>query len=294
MMLFGQSGLLVALAALAAAAPTQLAPRAVSSGTLNQLTLFAQYSAASYCTNNVNSPGDAVTCSGGYCPAVQSAGAKTLAEFDNVLDYGDVAGFLAVDSANKLLVLSFRGSRTVSNWIANLDFGQTDASSLCVGCKAHAGFLRAWSVVSDDVMPALTSAMAKYPGFRLVLTGHSFGGAVAALGATALRKAGYSLDLYTYGQPRVGNTALATYMTNQGSLYRVTHSNDLVPKLPPTWLGYTHASPEFWITSGDSAGVTANDITQINGIGSNAGNAGSDGDSIPAHNWYIVNIDGCQ
>lgn len=293
-MFFGQAGLLVGMAALAAAAPSQLVPRAVSSGTLDQLTLFAQYSAASYCANNVNSPGDAITCSGGYCPKLQSAGVKSLFEFDDSTEFGDVAGFLSVDTANKLLVLSFRGSRTISNWIANLDFGQADASSLCIGCKAHSGFLKAWTVVSDDVMPPLVSAMAKYPGFRLVLTGHSFGGAVAALGATALRKAGYKLDLYTYGQPRVGNTALATYMTNQGSMYRVTHSNDIVPKLPPPLLGYTHASPEYWITSGDNVAVTTKDITQVNGIGSKDGNAGSNGDSIPAHNWYIVNIDGCK
>jgi triacylglycerol lipase len=54
----------------------------VSSATLSELTLFSQYAAASYCTNNVNSAGDAVSCSGGYCPQVQSAGAKTLYEFD--------------------------------------------------------------------------------------------------------------------------------------------------------------------------------------------------------------------
>jgi triacylglycerol lipase len=58
----------------------------VSSATLSELTLFSQYAAASYCTNNVNSAGDAVSCSGGYCPEVQSAGAKTLYEFDEYVN----------------------------------------------------------------------------------------------------------------------------------------------------------------------------------------------------------------
>ena len=110
-------------------------------------------------------------------------------------EFGDVAGFLAVDNINQLVVLSFRGSRTISNWIANLDFGQTDASSLCSGCKAHSGFLKAWEAVADDLTPRVASATAANPSYRLVLTGHSFGGAVAALGGTALRNAGYTLDL---------------------------------------------------------------------------------------------------
>lgn len=100
-----------------------------------------------------------------------------------------------MDSTNKLLVLSFRGSRTISNWIANLDFGQTDASSLCSGCEAHSGFLKAWEAVADALTAQIASATATYPSYTLVLTGHSFGGAVAALGGTALRNAGYTLDL---------------------------------------------------------------------------------------------------
>lgn len=98
---------------------------------------------------------------------------------------------------------------------------------------------------------------------------------------------------FTYGQPRVGNTALATYMTNQGSLWRVTHTDDIVPKLPPASWGFTHASPEYWITSGDGVTVTTSDITEVTGVGSSAGNAGTSGDSVSAHNWYIVEIDGC-
>lgn len=228
-----------------------------------------------------------------------------------------MAGFFAVDHSNQLLVLSFRGSHTLSNWIANLDFAQTDASSLCSGCEAHAGFFKSWGTVANTLTAKIASAVATYPSYKLVLTGHSLGGALAAIGGTALRNAGYTLDLvsssgwkrpvqkvlamilmynfqYTFGQPRVGNTALADYMTNQGSLYRVTHTNDIVPKLPPASWGYTHASPEYWITSGDDVTVTTSDITEITGVGSTAGNAGSSGDSVSAHGWYIENIDGCS
>lgn len=112
-----------------------------------------------------------------------------------------MAGFLAADSTNRLLVLSFRGSRTIATWIANLDIELTDASSLCAGCEAHSGFLRSWETVSDEITSQIDSAMQTYSGYTLVFTGHSFGAAVATLGGTALRNAGYILDLVSYVWP---------------------------------------------------------------------------------------------
>jgi hypothetical protein len=101
----------------------------------------------------------------------------------------------------------------------------------------------------------------------------------------------------TFGSPRVGNPALATYITNQnlGANYRVTHLNDPVPHLPPESFGFRHTSPEYYITSPNNATVTANDITVCNGI-SNSDCNGSwsllDTD-VKAHGWYFNGITGC-
>lgn len=92
----------------------------------------------------------------------------------------------------------------------------------------------------------------------------------------------------------MGNEALSAYMTDQGSLWRVTHTNDIVPRLPPTSFGFSHASPEYWITSGNDVTVTTSDVEEISGIDSKAGNAGQAITEVEPHNWYIVNIDGCQ
>ena len=56
---------------------------AVSSDVLQQLDLFSQYAAASYCTNNVNSnsTGAKLTCAVGNCASVEKADTKTLYEF---------------------------------------------------------------------------------------------------------------------------------------------------------------------------------------------------------------------
>ncbi|RHZ54512.1 lipase family protein [Aspergillus thermomutatus] len=283
-----------AFAALGAAAPARLAERAVSSSVLQELSLFAQYSAASYCTNNINSTGTKLTCSAGNCPLVEAANTKTLSEFYDSSSFGDVAGFLVADTTNKLLVVSFRGSRTIDTWIANLDFGLDSISDVCSGCAAHGGFWKSWEVVANALTTEVNSALAAYPGYTLVFTGHSFGAALATLGAATLRKAGIAVELYGYGSPRVGNKALATFITAQGSNYRVTHTNDIVPRLPPRVFGFSHISPEYWITSGDDATVTTSDITVVQGIDSSGGNAGEDSTSVEAHNWYIGHIDGCQ
>ncbi|KAF9886465.1 hypothetical protein FE257_011370 [Aspergillus nanangensis] len=283
------------LLALTAAAPTQLTSRDVSSDVLTQLNFFAEYSAAAYCTGNVNSTGNKVTCSAGNCPNVQAADTQTLKEFFADNQYGELAGYIAVDNTNKLIVLSFRGSRTPANWIANLDFGFEDASALCDGCEVHGGFWKAWKVVADALTTEIANALSTYPDYTLVFTGHSLGAAIATLAATELQTTeGYSIELYSYGGPRVGNVELAEYITSLGDNYRVTHTDDIVPRLPPHIAGFRHSSPEYWITSANEEPVTTADVQVIEGVGSTDGNAGEASPSTSAHAWYFFEIAKCQ
>ncbi|RMJ23986.1 Extracellular lipase [Aspergillus sp. HF37] len=273
--------------------PTRSDLADVSANVLQQLTLFAEYSTATYCSSNLQSTGNSLTCAAGNCPTVEAASTKTLYEFENQADYGDVAGYVAADSTNKLLVVAFRGTTSADTWIANLNFAADDIDSVCSGCEAHGGFWQAWGSVADTLTAEIESAAKEYPDYTLVFTGHSFGGAMATLGATVLRNAGHTIELYTYGSPRVGNTALAEYITAQGSLFRVTHTDDIVPNLPPTTFGFSHPSPEYWITSDNGETVTTSDIQVVKGIDSTEGNAGTVWiDGTAAHGWYIIQM-GC-
>jgi predicted lipase len=113
----------------------------------------------------------------------------------NSIGVGGVTGFLALDTTNQQIVLSFRGSRTLENWIDDLAVLPTSISNICSGCDAHLGFWESWQSVSDTITPHINTAVAQYPSYNLVITGHSLGAALATIAATALRVAGHKIDL---------------------------------------------------------------------------------------------------
>ncbi|KIW13151.1 hypothetical protein PV08_08338 [Exophiala spinifera] len=166
---------------------------------------------------------------------------------------------------------------------------------ICSDCYAHSGFLDSWNSAKSIVQGAVDGAKQANPSYSIVSTGHSLGGALATLAAADLRNSGHNIALYTYGSPMVGNVALATFITGQGGgNYRVTHANDIVPKLPGYPLGFAHVSPEYWITSATSTTVTANDVQVSSGVVDLQGNQGQLGGTVSDHLWYFNAIAACS
>lgn len=106
----------------------------------------------------------------------------------------NTSGFVAVDNVHKLIVVSFRGTATLGNILADLALNQTSIN-LCTGCAAHQGFYESWTAVSTAVTAQIKTAHAANPTFRIVATGHSLGGAIATIAALALRNANLVVDL---------------------------------------------------------------------------------------------------
>ena len=189
----------------------------------------------------------------------------------------DSCGYVAVDHGQRRLVVAFRGTYSLVNTIADLTTMpqeyqpypgdpdedsrakvDRDSLSACVNCTVHAGFYQAWRNTKREILDILLSQVSMHPKYRLDLIGHSLGGAVAAL--AGLELASYGLDpiVTTYGEPRVGNAAFATYFdhafnmssnnTSSNRFRRVTHTHDPVPLLPLTeWNYFPHAG-ELFIT----------------------------------------------
>lgn len=151
------------------------------------------------------------------------------------------------------------------------------------------------------MLSAVSAARALHPSFGVVVTGHSLGGAVATIAAAYLRQqpasAPTTVDLITYGSPRVGNNAFAGFVTAQpGAEFRVTHLDDPVPKLPPIEFGYRHTSPEYWLSTGGATttdyGVA--DVKVCQGSADLGCNAGTPGLNAEAHLYYFEAIAGCS
>ena len=106
------------------------------------------------------------------------------------------------------------------------------------GTKVHKGFLQAYRPVKSLVRKDVKAL----GGVPLFITGHSLGGALATLatcdlaGLTAVRVKA----CYTFGGPRVGNTAFRRIMEQVPPVYRVVRQGDLVAEVP-SMARFTHA-----------------------------------------------------
>lgn len=192
-----------------------------------------------------------------------------------------MTGYIAVDHTRSLTVLAFRGSKSIPNFIADADFPAVP-TDICPDCTVDQGFYNSWLEARTGVLAVLKSTAAANPSYKVVVVGHSLGGAIAAIAAAELRNAGTSTDLYTYGQPRIGGPMVSNYITNQnqGGNFRVTHYDDPVPRLPPLVLGFVHISPEYYIKSGNGVAVTAGDVTELTGSVNIMGNTGNFGNGV--------------
>jgi hypothetical protein len=140
--------------------------------TLSQLAIGMRASLAH--SDEVEAAATAVAA--GLPPGAIVAASWRASEFQPV-------AYVAVDEASQWVVLAVRGT------LSGHDTLMDACAEPCPfpGGHAHAGFVAAaWQVVRQ-FLPVVAHHLATRPGFRLILTGHSAGGAVAALTAALCR-----------------------------------------------------------------------------------------------------------
>ena len=166
---------------------------------------------------------------------------------------------ISVSDDQKLIVLSWRGSETIKDYIANTDGDALTFSSplmtpfhdgssnignpKCLvpkdttGMFVFAGFAKVMQnkVMLDFVIPKLRNVQNRKPGYAVVINGHSLGAAKAFINAFYLVKFYPDINfkaLYSIEQPLIGSTSMATWMSDcigPEKIVRVVSSNDLVP-----------------------------------------------------------------
>lgn len=177
----------------------------------------------------------------------------------------DVNGWILRDAAAEELLLVFRGTLSATNFEQDENYTITPFEILpeCAGCQVHGGYYLAWASVYETVRDRVAAHAAANPGYRLVITGHSLGGSLAALAAAQLAAAHPGAELYTLGEPRTGNPAFASFLDAAYGVaagpggarsFRLTHEDDGIPDLPGRDLGYAHHGIEYWSRDREGSG----------------------------------------
>jgi len=214
---------------------------------------FLQFSNAAYCGADKI---DAWSCK----PCLEADPGFNAVTFTDAKTQGQAfVGLSRPDAktSSPAIVVGFRGSANLQNWLSDLHFPKMDAYSKCDGCRVHSGFFKAWEALAPGVVAEVLLLKAAAPAAQLFVTGHSLGAALAVLAASELH---YSQNLtinavYTYGLPRVGNEAFRGFYSNGSHVsWRVTHNRDPIPSLPPKELfGFRHIQQEVWYTENSSS-----------------------------------------
>jgi len=161
-------------------------------------------------------------------------------------DEGKTQGFAMADA--KRIVIAFRGTEpTLEEWLNNLDFDLVPGP---FGGEVHDGFSGALDAVWTQVDRTI-SRFRQNASKSIWITGHSLGAALATLAAARRRDADQRVDgLYTFGQPRTGDRTFARNFNAdfKTQTFRFVNNNDVVTRIPPRSLGYSHAGSLKYLT----------------------------------------------
>ncbi|KAJ2713587.1 hypothetical protein H4R19_002174 [Coemansia spiralis] len=162
-------------------------------------------------------------------------------------------GLVAVHHGSREIVVAWAGTHRYRALLLDMAvFPQPYIPGASIG--VHGGFLASVRGAVGAVGRQLEQLMADYPGYTVVFTGHSKGGAEAALSALDLVRSIAGLRqrirVWTFGEPRIGDAHFAAfYNRHLGNVtYRVASLADPVVAMPPRLLvDFCHHGLELWL-----------------------------------------------
>ncbi|KAI4317633.1 hypothetical protein L6164_025488 [Bauhinia variegata] len=217
-------------------------------------------------------------------------------------------GFVGMAKNLNAIVIAFRGTQetSIQNWIDDLFWKQLDAHYPEVpDAMVHSGFYYAYhnTTIRPAIIDAVKRAKEVYGDIGIMVTGHSMGGAIASFCGLdlTLKYKSQNVQVMTFGQPRLGNAAFASYYSKLvPNTIRVTNGHDIVPHLPPYYYyfpqkTYHHFAREVWLHSIEFGSLVYKVETVCDGSGEDPTCSRSvHGNSITDHlAYYGVNM-GCD
>ena len=130
-------------------------------------------------------------------------------------------------------ILAVEGTKETTDWVTNLKF-------LIKRDDCHRGFR---NNANRTLAQLVIGYEALDPKRKLIIAGHSLGGATATLIAEALWDSGNkNIGLVTAGSPRPGGRRLRRRIKDLEH-FRVVDGDDIVAGTPPWLAGYVHTHP---------------------------------------------------
>jgi hypothetical protein len=212
--------------------------------------LMVQYASTAYCPQSAVS----IWNLNPICSDIQTGFTVTNTFYAAATD---AFGYVGRNDAQKIIVVAFKGTNPsdIIDWIDDLESLESYNTPCNLGhgitFNGSVGFCGYYtSLQALGLANAVLAQVSQYPSYTLYVTGHSLGGAAAAIHIADLLSAwsggNKNLRLYTFGEPRVGdmtfpNLISAYSFANQ--IFRVVHENDIVPHLPPCCLTISNNCP---------------------------------------------------
>lgn len=251
---------------------------------LNAAVLFA---AAAYCKEE-----GLRTWSCGFRCEGPASGTQLLAYFS--FPTWDTTGYVAINESLKWIVVAFRGSESFANWLENMETWKSIIpwpNSPITPVYVHAGFLKGYLEAQSMILQQVSQALQTHPGYQVVCVGHSLGGALTTLAAADLRSTKSvqvpDLRLISFGAPRVGDKSWPGYLRGllpgDDKVLRLVNRADIVPHVPPSLFGFTHAPRELWT---NMSGIMV-DCSTTNGEDPNCSDSLYFPNSVTDHLTYL-------
>lgn len=138
------------------------------------------------------------------------------------------------DKITNTIIIVFSGTNNLCLAGTDLDYSQVELQNITnyvPGIKGHQGMYSAYKIIRNKIIDIIKPALLSNNPPKLIITGHSLGGALSAI--CALDLAYYKPIHYSFGAPLffnpLGAEAFEKYVTNS---YRIANLSDIVTLLP--------------------------------------------------------------
>ncbi|KAI9136879.1 Alpha/Beta hydrolase protein [Paraphysoderma sedebokerense] len=220
---------------------------------------FGNYATNCYCPKQVLQSFNCATCR----PSLSSN--EMVQVFENTTM--NTLSYVRYDSNQNSIVVAYRGTVNQMNWEQNLRFNPMtykflsgdNSPDIPDQARVHQGFYELFDATKAELTTVVTNLWREKSAasnnstlpLRLIVVGHSMGGALAGFSALHLQRtlnlSRSQIEVYTYNQPRNGNDDFVNFYDARIPTYRIVNGDDPVVHVPPRFVFFTHYGSEIFI-----------------------------------------------